>query len=81
MSDIPPKRTLLTKRNAIVAILTAIYGISPIDAVPDLVPLLGQLDDVGVILFAIALIIKWYRDPPKVKPLGKTEPEKKLPPQ
>lgn len=27
-----------------------LYGLSPLDLVPDLLPLLGQLDDIGVLI-------------------------------
>ena len=33
--------------------LAALYLISPLDLIPDLLPLIGQLDDVGVILAAV----------------------------
>jgi uncharacterized membrane protein YkvA (DUF1232 family) len=31
----------------------ALYLISPLDLIPDLLPLIGQLDDIGVILAAV----------------------------
>jgi uncharacterized membrane protein YkvA (DUF1232 family) len=34
-------------------LLPLVYVLSPIDVLPDLLPLLGQLDDLGVVLLAI----------------------------
>ena len=38
--------------------LAAVYLISPIDAVPDFFPVVGQLDDLGVILLALETFLK-----------------------
>lgn len=35
-----------------------LYGISPIDAVPDIIPLLGQTDDLGVLVIVILLFLR-----------------------
>lgn len=45
-----PGVPLLTKALPVLALL---YAISPLDFVPDFLPILGQLDDVGVILVAL----------------------------
>ncbi len=42
-----------------VPILAACYVLSPIDVLPDLVPMLGQLDDLGVIMLALELFLRW----------------------
>ncbi len=35
-----------------------IYGVSPLDVVPDIIPFLGQLDDIGVL---VAVFLFFYR--------------------
>ncbi|WP_156308531.1 YkvA family protein [Sphingobacterium endophyticum] len=44
----------MNKWNMSIIIGTIIYVVSPIDAVPDLVPVLGWLDDASIVGFAIA---------------------------
>jgi uncharacterized membrane protein YkvA (DUF1232 family) len=39
-------------------LLAAIYVVFPLDVVPDLLPVLGQVDDLGVALAALELFIR-----------------------
>lgn len=50
-----PRVPLLVK---VVPVLAAVYLVSPIDAIPDLIPVLGQLDDVGFVVFALEMFVR-----------------------
>jgi uncharacterized membrane protein YkvA (DUF1232 family) len=53
-----PKTPRIAK---ILAIAALIYGISPLDLVPDLIPLLGQLDDLGIIALLLFQAFKYIQ--------------------
>lgn len=54
--------------------LAVIYGVSPIDLIPDIIPLLGWADDVTIggmlVLFAIGLYFKRRREKRALKPVA-----------
>jgi uncharacterized membrane protein YkvA (DUF1232 family) len=41
-----------------IPVFAGVYLISPIDALPDLLPVIGQVDDIGVALLALGLFLK-----------------------
>jgi uncharacterized membrane protein YkvA (DUF1232 family) len=43
------------------AIIGLIYIVSPLDALPDFLPVIGWADDTGMLGFAIYSLFKWYR--------------------
>lgn len=61
-----PKASLWVK---LLFVLAVAYVVSPIDLIPDFVPVLGWLDDLGVIALAAGLLLRViapYRDLPPV---------------
>lgn len=50
------KGNLLTPRNIIIAVLAILYAVWPADFLPDIMPLVGWLDDIGVLAIAVSLI-------------------------
>ena len=54
-----PAVPLLTK---VVPVAAALYLVSPLDFVPDILPILGQLDDAGVLLIALESFLKLCPD-------------------
>ena len=45
-------------KKALVIFGTAIYLVSPIDLIPDVIPILGWLDDIGVLALAANYLAK-----------------------
>lgn len=50
-----PRTPLLVR---ILAVLVAAYALSPIDLIPDFIPVIGYLDDLILLPLGIALIVK-----------------------
>lgn len=51
------KDPALTAKERVALIAAAGYSISPIDAVPGVIPVIGQLDDLAVLLFAVRWVL------------------------
>jgi len=58
----------------------AVYVISPVDFVPDILPLLGWLDDLGVVSAVAAFMIRDIRRHTRQLPQGQPQPEKDVTP-
>lgn len=43
---------------AIPIVLSLLYGVMPLDLIPDLIPLLGWSDDVAVMMTGVAIAVK-----------------------
>ena len=42
----------------VIPVLTVIYLAMPLDLVPDFIPVLGYMDDVGIVVLALAAILR-----------------------
>ena len=51
-----PRTPLIAK---MVAAAVAAYALSPIDLIPDFIPVLGYLDDLLIVPLGIALVLRW----------------------
>lgn len=63
-TDVPAVFWALKRRETpwyakVMAALTVAYALSPIDLIPDFIPVLGYLDDVLLLPAMIALTVKW----------------------
>ena len=54
-------RTPLSVR--IIALLVAAYALSPIDLIPDFIPVLGYLDDLILLPLGVALVVRLLPEP------------------
>jgi len=50
-----PRVPVLTKALPFLAVL---YVVSPLDFIPDILPFVGEIDDLTVVLFVVALFLK-----------------------
>ncbi len=50
-------KELLTPRNVLLLGAALLYLISPVDSIPDLVPIIGLLDDLGVLSLVLSAVI------------------------
>lgn len=44
-----------------------LYFLAPIDLIPDVLPLLGQMDDIGVIVVLFSIAMRVFEQSPKQK--------------
>lgn len=63
--DISKGRYKVNTWNASIIVGTILYVVSPIDAIPDLIPVLGWLDDITIVGYALGKLseeIKRYKE-------------------
>jgi uncharacterized membrane protein YkvA (DUF1232 family) len=58
------------------AVATAAYALSPIDLIPDFIPVLGYLDDLVLLPLAILLVVRLV--PPEIMADLRAEAERRL---
>lgn len=61
-----------------VMVLAMIYIVSPVDALPDVIPLLGQVDDIGALIVGLinlggGVIMLAQKSKPPRKPVSRTK--------
>lgn len=57
--------SLFTPRNVIIAVLGLLYVIWPLDLLPDIMPVIGWLDDIGVLALLVAMVVQACRKEPE----------------
>lgn len=63
MMKTAPDRGKLTWKSVLFFTLSALYVISPVDLLPDVIPVIGQTDDLGVILLNLYYVYRLYKKP------------------
>ncbi len=64
----------MNRLKAIAFLVAAIlYFLFPVDAIPDLTPAIGFLDDLLVVLVGVAMFLRQWRKPKGLPPPSKTE--------
>lgn len=61
-------------KTAILLASTLLYDVSPVDMIPDVIPMLGWFDDLGVTGVALLLTLWWWRDRRRTQPVAADAP-------
>jgi hypothetical protein len=56
-----PGRGLWGLKHGWWVVICGLYILSPIDAIPDFIPILGQMDDFGILMFMAYNLVQWFR--------------------
>lgn len=65
-----PGRGLWGLKHSWWVLICLVYIVSPIDAIPDFIPVLGQMDDLGILAFMIFNAWQWFRSVMSATPGG-----------